>query len=141
MARLNAPEAPDSGMDLSRFCVIDIGSTTTKAILFVRKDDAWSFTRAEDATTVEKPYEDVTFGVLNALRRLEKMTGETLVADGKPSVTCLSTSSAGGGLAIVVAGLMRDVTTRSAERVALGAGCVIQDIISLDDGRTPYKKV
>ncbi|MBN2227442.1 MAG: glutamate mutase L [candidate division Zixibacteria bacterium] len=122
------------------FCVIDIGSTTTKVLLF-RKEDDWRFYREEKPTTVEKPYEDVTIGVVNALRELEKRVGVTLLDGDTPAVPCLSTSSAGGGLAIVVAGLVGEVTTRSAERVALGAGCIIQGILALDDRRTPYKKV
>nr|MBN2277822.1 glutamate mutase L [candidate division Zixibacteria bacterium] len=126
--------------NLSQFCVIDIGSTTTKAILYVRDGD-WHFYRREKPTTVEKPYEDVTFGVINALKALEDLTGRKLLKNDRPDLPCLATSSAGGGLAVVVAGLVREVTARSAERVALGAGAIIQNIIALDDHRTPYWKV
>jgi len=135
-----APHERIQSQELTKFCLLDVGSTTTKAILF-QKTGRWKYTRAEAPTTVEKPFEDVTFGVLNALRTLEQMTGQRLVEHDRPTVACFSTSSAGGGLAIVVAGLVRDVTASSAERVALGAGAIIQDIIALDDGRTPYKKV
>jgi len=126
--------------DLSRFCLIDVGSTTTKVFLFARDND-WSFSRHEEATTVEKPYEDVTFGVANAFKALEKKTGIRLLDKGVPCIPCFSTSSAGGGLAVVVAGLVREVTTKSAERAALGAGSIIQEVIALDDGRTPYTKI
>ena len=127
-------------VELNEFCLIDVGSTTTKAILF-KKESVWKFWRKEAPTTVEKPFEDVTFGVVNAIRMLEKETGRSLFQDGKPCLPLFSTSSAGGGLAVVVAGLVRDVTAQSAERVALGAGSIIQDVIALDDGRTPYKKI
>ncbi|RKX24393.1 MAG: hypothetical protein DRP45_08310, partial [Candidatus Zixiibacteriota bacterium] len=126
--------------DLARFCVIDVGSTTTKAILFTKKQQ-WSFCREESPTTVEKPYEDVTYGVLNAMRALEARTGEKLLNEDGPAIPLFSTSSAGGGLSMVVAGLVRDVTAQSAERAALGAGAIIQDVVALDDGRTPYKKI
>jgi len=126
--------------DLKRFCVIDVGSTTTKVILFTR-DPEWQFYRREAPTTVEKPSEDVTLGVASALRELERLTGEILLRDGIPALPVLSTSSAGGGLAIVVAGLVGHVTSKSAARVALGAGAMIQDVLALDDGRTPYKKI
>lgn len=126
--------------DLTRFCVLDVGSTTTKAILF-KKDPDWRYFRVEKPTTVEAPYEDVTFGVLDALRSLEEITGEKLVEQETPCLPCFSTSSAGGGLAVVVAGLIGVVTAKSGERVALGAGSIIQEIIALDDGRTPYKKI
>lgn len=126
--------------DSSRFCAVDIGSTTTKAILF-RRSDGWEYVLKESPTTVEKPYEDVSIGVLAALRSLEETTGEKLVEKDVPSIPLIATSSAGGGLAIVVAGLVREVTSKSAERVALGAGAIIQDVIALDDGRTPYAKI
>jgi uncharacterized protein (TIGR01319 family) len=125
---------------LDKFCLIDIGSTTTKAFLFI-KNPNWHYYREEKPTTVEKPYEDVTFGVINVLRALEEVTREKLITDNRPVVPCFSTSSAGGGLAVVVAGLIREVTSKSAERAALGAGAIIQGVIALDDNRTPYKKI
>ncbi|MBD3168184.1 MAG: hypothetical protein GF307_01790 [candidate division Zixibacteria bacterium] len=126
--------------NLKKFCLIDAGSTTTKAFLFL-KDDDWHYYHTEAPTTVEMPYEDVTAGVLMALEDLEGQSGEKLIDGNEPALPVFSTSSAGGGLAVVVAGLVLDVTTRSAERVALGAGSLILDYIALDDGRTPYKKI
>lgn len=127
------------------FCVTDVGSTTTKAFLFQREDGgrgAWSFLHREAPTTVEKPHEDVTVGVQAALAALEQASGRRLLAEtGRPEVPYLSTSSAGGGLAMVVTGLVREVTSRSAERVALGAGAILLDVIAMDDGRTPYEKI
>ncbi|MCK4304386.1 MAG: glutamate mutase L [Candidatus Eisenbacteria sp.] len=124
----------------TEFCITDVGSTTTKAILF-RKEEGWRFFRAEAPTTVELPHEDVTVGVARALRALERETGAVLLENGVPTVPFLSTSSAGGGLAMVVTGLVRQVTSRSAERVALGAGAILLDVIAMDDGRTPYEKI
>ena len=123
-----------------RFCIVDVGSTTTKAVLFV-KEGAWRFLRAEAPTTVEKPHEDVSVGLLNALRRLEQTAGATLVRDNEPAVPLLATSSAGGGLAMVVTGLVHDITARSADLAALGAGAIVLDVIAMDDGRTPYRKI
>ncbi len=136
----NRDSTESSSDKLSKFCVIDVGSTTTKAILF-KKDSQWEYYRFEAPTTVEKPYEDVTIGVANAMAGLQELTSDRLIEDGVPSVPCFATSSAGGGLAVVVSGLVRDVTARSAERVALGAGSIILQIIALDDGRTPYRKI
>ena len=121
-------------------CVTDVGSTTTKAILFV-EENGWKYYRQEAPTTVEKPQEDVTVGVAQALAALECETGRPLLKDGVPAIPYLSTSSAGGGLAMIVTGLVRDITTRSAERVALGAGAILLDVIAMDDGRTPYEKI
>lgn len=124
----------------SEFCITDVGSTTTKAILFKREGD-WGFFREGAPTTVEKPHEDVTVGVTHALRALEQSSGATLLKNGAPAVPYLSTSSAGGGLAMVVTGLVREVTSRSAERVALGAGAILLDVVAMNDGRTPYEKI
>jgi uncharacterized protein (TIGR01319 family) len=127
--------------DLSAFCITDVGSTTTKARLFAREGNGWSVEHAESPTTVERPYEDVTVGVQRAFETLERQTGRALWSDGRPAVPYLSTSSAGGGLAMVVTGLVTSITSRSAQRVALGAGAIVLDILAMDDGRTPYGKV
>jgi hypothetical protein len=72
--------------DPSEFCITDVGSTTTKALLFLRQAGTWRSYRYETPTTVEKPHEDVTVGVLQSLRGLEKLTGRTLMRDdaGRP---------------------------------------------------------
>ena len=61
----------------------DVGSTTTKARFFHKKDGEWRFLVAGEApTTVEAPYEDVTLGVQNAVREIEELTGHKLLAPG-----------------------------------------------------------
>ena len=116
MAETHFPLSP------TEFCITDVGSTTTKALLFLRRAGAWQCFRYETPTTVEKPHEDVTVGVLQALRGLEGLTGRTLVRDDAPAVPYLTTSSAGGGLAMVVTGLVYSMTAGTAHRAALGAG-------------------
>jgi uncharacterized protein (TIGR01319 family) len=123
------------------FCITDIGSTTTKAMLFEKHGGKWRFSRREAPTTVEKPHEDVSVGVLAAIRSLERVTGRELVRNDTICVPYLSTSSAGGGLAMVVTGLVRELTAESADRVALGAGAIVLDVIAMNDGRTPYRKI
>lgn len=132
---MSFPPAP------SEFCITDVGSTTTKALLFLREAGAWRCFRYETPTTVEKPYEDVTVGVLTALRGLEHLSGRTLVTEDAPSIPYLTTSSAGGGLAMIVTGLVYKLTAGTAHRAALGAGAIVLDVISMDDGRTPYRKI
>ncbi len=53
----------------------------------------------------------------------------------------ISTSSAGGGLQMIVAGVVHDITSASAERAALGAGAIVMDAIALDDNRERYEHV
>lgn len=129
----------------------DCGSTTTKAILIERQGDEYRLvTRGEAPTTVEAPFEDVTVGVLNAIAEVEELSGRQLIengriirpANGKGGTDLyLSTSSAGGGLQIVVVGLVRRITAESAERAALGAGAIVMDVLALDDGRLPHQRI
>ena len=42
---------------------------------------------------------------------------------------------------MVVAGVVSSMTTESAERAALGAGAIVMDAISIDDGRETHERV
>jgi len=128
--------SPKSAPD--RFCLIDIGSTTTKCA-YVRRGQP--ILRCEAPTTVEQPWEDVRVGVMNCLRHLQQSTGDLLVRDDRPDIPLYATSSAGGGLVMIVAGLVKRVTAASAERAEIGAGAVVRETIALDDGRPPYWKI
>lgn len=129
----------------------DCGSTTTKAILIELVDGEYRLrVRGEAPTTVEAPFEDVTVGVLNAVREVEELSGRTLIRDGeivRPQQgdvgvdAYVSTSSAGGGLQVMVVGLVRLMTAESAQRAALGAGAIVMDVIALDDGRRDYERI
>src|SRR3954453_4723201 len=72
-----------SSNDIRRIVATDCGSTTTKAILIERNDkgEYRLVARGEAPTTVERPFEDVTLGVLNSITELEEIT-ETTVPEG-----------------------------------------------------------
>jgi uncharacterized protein (TIGR01319 family) len=159
---------------IRRIVATDCGSTTTKAIL-IEQNDAGDYrlvARGEAPTTVERPFEDVTLGVLNSITELEEITETTvpagfapgrrkLIADGvvwcqlkqgvrnaagvtgplDASDLYVSTSSAGGGLQMMVAGVVKTMSAESAERAALGAGAILMDTLAVDDGRRDYQKV
>src|SRR5687767_704978 len=113
----------------------DCGSTTTKAIL-IERNAAGEYRlagRGEAPTTVEAPVEDVTRGVLNAVREIQELRGRRFLEEtrsaqdeagpyrstgpagelriitpqtGDDGVDLyISTSSAGGGLQMMVAGV------------------------------------
>lgn len=130
----------------------DCGSTTTKAILIEGDGRDYALVaRGEAPTTVEAPFDDVTVGVLNAVSELEDLTGRTFIRDGRLIVPresdtvgmdlYLSTSSAGGGLQMLVAGVVKNMTAESAQRAALGAGAIVIDTLAVDDGRKEYQRV
>ena len=163
--------------DYLRIVATDCGSTTTKAILIERNDKGQYrlVARGEAPTTVERPFEDVTIGVLNAITELEEVTENldesirnegftsgrrNLLKDGRvwrlekegvrnderstpneASDLYVSTSSAGGGLQMMVAGVVKAMSAESAERAALGAGAILMDTLAVDDGRKDYQKV
>jgi len=129
----------------------DCGSTTTKAILIERREDGYHQTfRGEAPTTVEAPFEDVTRGVLNAIQEVEELSGRQIL-NGESIVTpseesrgvdaYISTSSAGGGLQMVVSGVVKSMTGESAQRCALGAGAIVMDVLASNDGRRPHQKI
>ena len=134
-----------------RILATDCGSTTTKAILIEKRGEKFSLVaRGEAPTTVEKPFEDVTRGALNAFRELEELTGVQILdgekiikgAEEKRGVDLyVSTSSAGGGLQMMVAGVVKSMTAESAARAALGAGAIVMETIASNDGRLPHKRV
>ena len=159
--------------EIRRILATDCGSTTTKAIL-IEKSPSGEYrlvARGEAPTTVEKPFEDVTMGVVNSITELEEITEETvpegftpgrrkllkdskvwrLMKEGKrtgerageleAADMYVSTSSAGGGLQMMVAGVVKAMSAESAERAALGAGAILMDTLAVDDGRKDYQKV
>src|SRR5688572_31592848 len=130
----------------------DCGSTTTKAILIEKIGDEYRQTyRGEAPTTVEAPFEDVTRGVLNAIAEIEERSKRKIL-DGEGILTpCrdpqtgvdiyISTSSAGGGLQMMVTGVVQNMTGESAQRAALGAGAIVIDVLASNDGRLPHEKI
>lgn len=138
--------------DINVILATDCGSTTTKAILIEKRGDEYRLiVRGEAPTTVEAPFEDVTMGVLNAVGEVEELTGRKLldengkiISPAKDNVGTdiyISTSSAGGGLQMMVAGVVRSMTAESAERAALGAGAIVMDVIASNDKRLPHQQI
>ena len=138
-------------MKLRSILATDCGSTTTKAILIEFIDGEYRLThRGEAPTTVEAPFEDVTRGVLNATMEVEELSGRKILdsdnirtpQEGDSGVDIyISTSSAGGGLQMMVAGVVKSMTGESAERAALGAGSIVMDVLASNDGRKPHEKI
>lgn len=130
----------------------DCGSTTTKAILIEKVDGVYRQTyRGEAPTTVEEPTADVTLGVINAATEVGELAGRRLVdehgmlirpAHGPDGCDIyISTSSAGGGLQMLVAGVVKEMTGASAQRAALGAGAIVMDVLSANDKRRPHEQI
>src|SRR4030042_532312 len=145
------------GTKVTSVLATDVGSTTTKAILMDRRGDEYRLVcRGEMPTTVEAPWEDVMIGVRKAIRRVEEIVQRPILGpdaklvrpkragkDGTPEVGVdyyVSTSSAGGGLQMMVAGLVSSISASSAHRAALGAGAVVLDVIARSEERRVGKE-
>jgi uncharacterized protein (TIGR01319 family) len=137
---------------ISVILATDCGSTTTKAILIQKVDGQFRQThRGEAPSTVEEPFADVTVGVVNSVTEVAELAGRNLVdEDGRiiqPATgnegcdIYISTSSAGGGLQMMVAGVIREMTAASAKRAALGAGAIVMDVIASNDKRKPHEQI
>lgn len=142
-----------SNDEIQSILATDCGSTTTKAILIEKRDGAFRLiVRGEAPTTVEAPVEDVTQGVLNAVAEVQELAGrQILTDDGKGIIKprkddkgvdlYVSTSSAGGGLQMMVAGVVKTMSGESATRAALGAGAIVMDVLATNDGRLPHEQI
>ncbi len=140
-------------MKHKNFIATDCGSTTTKAIYIEKKEEGYRLEkRGEAPTTVEAPFEDVTAGVVNSVEELEELSKKTFLLKGGKGVirpnksdkgvdAYVSTSSAGGGLQMLVAGVVKEMTAESANRAALGAGSIVMDALAINDGRKTWERI
>lgn len=130
--------------------ITDIGSTTTKALLIDNRVGLPTLVDiAHSPTTVEAPVNDVRHGIRRSIAQLEKQSGlqlllpeagEANLAFGE-NVSYFSTSSAGGGLQILVIGLTMFDSASSGKRSAYGAGGVILDTFAIDDKRQAMEQM
>jgi len=141
-----------SAANIKVIIATDCGSTTTKCILIEKKEEGYRQTfRGEAPTTVEAPFEDVTKGVLNSIQEVEELSGRKILDEqgnimypsrnGAGVDVYISTSSAGGGLQMMVAGVVASMTGESAQRAALGAGAIVMDVLASNDGRLPHQRI
>lgn len=139
--------------EIKSILATDCGSTTTKAILIEKQENGEYrlVVRGEAPTTVEAPFEDVTMGALNAIKEVEELRGRKILKEDRTILRpqngdegvdiYISTSSAGGGLQMMVAGAVKQMTGESAERAALGAGSIVMDVIASNDHRLPHEQI
>lgn len=124
---------------LENILITDCGSTTTKSLLFVRDGSKYVLkARGEAPTTVEPPFLDVNVGVRNSINQIRRSMGEEPLSQSGnklslPNTTFLATSSAGGGLQMIVAGVSKKASGRAGLAASLGAGAIVLDTFFYDN--------
>ena len=124
---------------------LDIGSVSTRAILFFEADDQYRFiAQGVSPTTLEFPMNNINLGIIQAITSLQATTGAILLdekshliipsqPDGSGVDQLVITYSAGSPLRVVTLGLLRDVSLKTANKLASAvSGRVVADV-SLND--------
>lgn len=102
------------------FLVAEIGSTTTVVTAFGSRENEPFICLAQGQAPTTVLDGDVTLGLKEAIKAVEKFAGEKLEWE-----EMIASSSAAGGLRMTVHGLVYDMTVRAAQEAALGAGANI----------------
>jgi hypothetical protein len=134
-------------VDAESLLALEIGSVTTRAVLFDVVEGRYRYLGAGSApTTAGAPFHNIIDGVRNALNQLQEVSGRTFIgADGqlmipaRPDGTgvdaCVATLSVGPPLKVLAVGLLEDVSTESAQNLATTTYAQVIETMSLNDRR------
>ena len=126
---------------------IDVGSVYTRAVLFDVVENSYRFLGEGKAfTTVGAPHFDICEGVRQALGELQTFSGRIFLGadkqlvlpsqpDGSGVDKCVATLSVGPALRVVAVGLLEDVSTHSAQNLAMTTYAQVMEVISMNDKR------
>jgi uncharacterized protein (TIGR01319 family) len=124
--------------------VVDCGTSTTKAVLLDVVDGQYRLVAYSEApSTADAPWEDISIGAIDAIRRLEVTMGRAFLdaqnqlispeqAEGSGVDCFLAVSSAAKPLRVLLSGLVRDVSLASARRAALSTYATLAGVLSLE---------
>jgi hypothetical protein len=134
-------------VDADSLLVVDVGSITTRAILFDVVEGQYRFVACgQSPTTAIAPDQNIGEGVRQAMDQLQDITGRILVgpdekllmpssSDGSGVDSFAALISAGEPLRVVVMGLLEDVSVDSARRLAMTTYSKVIQTFSLNDRR------
>ncbi len=139
---------PTLTIDSGSLLAIDVGTITTRVVLFDVVDGSYRFVASHQApSTAAAPFKDIREGVRQALENLERVTGRTFFDREGNLVSPMSNGqgvdlvgvsmSAGPAIRTVLVGLLEDVSLASAHLLASSTYTRVLDTISLNDKRTP----
>lgn len=140
-------------VDAQSLLAVDVGTATTRAVLFDVVAGRYRFQSAGTApSTAGAPFHDVREGVRRAIDRLEEITERKLVGedeqlilpsqqDGSGVDTFVATISAGPPVKVLILGLLEDVSVESAKELAGSTYTQVMDSISLNDRRNTAERI
>jgi hypothetical protein len=138
---------PTSLVDADLILALDIGTITTRAILFDVVEGRYRFLGAGTTpTTANAPTSDISDGVRLALDQLENITGRSLIGpdgqlaipsspDGTGVDACVATISVGPPIRVVAIGLLENLSAESARNLATTTYAEVVETFSLNDKR------
>jgi hypothetical protein len=124
--------------------VAEIGSVTTRVTLIDQVDgESRMVGHAESSSSVEAPYQNALFGVLEAAAQISELTGRQLIRDGQLIIPqgpdregvsqLIAVSSAAGSMALVITAIAGDVSARSAVQASRATYTALLQTVTLDD--------
>jgi hypothetical protein len=129
---------------LNSILALDCGSATTTAALIEQEGGRYRLLAlGQAASTYQTPWQDMTVGMLDAVRQVEKIANRPLFNTGGWPIIPQNTnrqgldavvivSSAGLPLPVILAGLIKEVTLASARRAAATTYTTITSELSLE---------
>jgi uncharacterized protein (TIGR01319 family) len=122
---------------------LDCGSTNTQALLLDQVGSRYRLVaRAQAASTVEPPWNDVMASVRQAAGQLSRITGWCLLDEGGQIITpehqdggvdaVVAVLSASEPLRVILAGIVGEISLASARRALATSYTAIEGVISLD---------
>ena len=133
--------------------VVDVGSNSTRAMLFDVVDGRYRYLgTGKGPTTETAPYLNIAEGVRIALDQLKAITGREFVGTDEQLISpssvegygvdaFVATLSVGTPLKIVIVGLLESVSVESARRIGRSTYGRVVDVISLNDQRKPEERI
>ncbi len=140
-------------VDVESVLAVDLGSQSTRALLFDVVDGQYSFIAAGSSpSTLEAPYRDIGEGVSQAILQLQNVTGRALLgkegqvilpsqASGAGVDRLVLTYSAGPALKVVITGLLNEVSLASAQRLVGSIDARVVETIGMNDRRRPEVQI
>ena len=132
---------------------LDVGSATTRAILFDVVEGRYRFIAiGQSPSTAHAPFDDISAGISEAIEKLEEITGRTFIdveqniissvqEDGSGVDAIAATVSVGETLRVVVAGLLSEVSLESAKNLVETTYGRVVGSISLNDTRKDEEQI